>query len=144
MSLVTLIFMAYRFKDYNIINNRLLEDIQKQNLELKRSMENFKIDNKNSYNASKPAGNYYDTLDGLNHDKLREMLEEDTGWHGDLEEDDYSDNDSEDSFNSTRTDVTFNPDLLGPVSASRETTPTDHYDINKALEQIDSSLGKYY
>merc|ERR1719228_1454377 len=136
---LTLVVMAFRFKDYNLINNRLLEDIQKQNLELKRSMETFKIDNKNSYNQQKPGSGLYDTLDGLGHLKLKEMLEEDTGWHGD-EEDDFSDNDSDDSFNSTQTDRTFNPEDFSTAVGSRETTPTPFNDINLAMEDIDSRL----
>ena len=131
---------VFRFKDYNLINNRLLEDIQKQNLELKRSMETFKIDNKNSYNQQKPGSGYFDTLDGLGHLKLKEMLEEDTGWQGD-EEDDFSDNDSDDSFNSTQTDRTFNPEDFSTAVGSRETTPTPFNDINLAMEDIDSRLG---
>jgi len=136
---LTLVVMAFRFKDYNLINNRLLEDIQKQNLELKRSMETFKIDNKNSYNQQKPGSGLYDTLDGLGHLKLKEMLEEDTGWQGD-EEDDFSDNDSDDSFNSTQTDRTFNPEDFSTAVGSRETTPTPFNDINLAMEDIDSRL----
>ena len=37
LSFVTLVIMAIRFKDYNLINNKLLEDIQKQLRELKRA-----------------------------------------------------------------------------------------------------------
>merc|ERR1719154_798045 len=87
--------------DYNLINNKLLEDIQQQNPELKRSMETFKLDNKNSYNVDKP-GSPRDSLDGLAHLKLREMLDEDAGWQADREEDDFSDDEaSDDSYNST-------------------------------------------
>ena len=103
-------------------------------------METFKIDNKNSYNQQKPGSGLYDTLDGLGHLKLKEMLEEDTGWQGD-EEDDFSDNDSDDSFNSTQTDRTFNPEDFSTAVGSRETTPTPFNDINLAMEDIDSRLG---
>jgi hypothetical protein len=34
---------ALKFKDYNLINNTLLQEIKKQNLELKRSMETFQV-----------------------------------------------------------------------------------------------------
>ena len=37
LSFVTLVIMAIRFKDYNLINNKQLEDIQKQLRELKRA-----------------------------------------------------------------------------------------------------------
>merc|ERR1712098_211105 len=93
-------------------------------------METFKIDNKNSYNQQKPGSGYFDTLDGLGHLKLKEMLEEDTGWQGD-EEDDFSDDDSE---------GTFNPEDFSTAVGSRETTPTPFNDINLAMEDIDSRL----
>ena len=115
--------------------------IQKQNQDLRRSMESFQIDNKNSYDRSKFSGNPYNNIDGLDHDKLRKMLDEDTGYKGD-EDDDFSDNDSEDSFNSTRTDRTFNPEDFATAEGSRETTPTPRNDIDLATEVIDSRLGK--
>ena len=102
-------------------------------------MESFQIDNKNSYDRSKFSGNPYDNIDGLDHDKLRKMLDEDTGYKGD-EDDDFSDNDSEDSFNSTRTDRTFNPEDFATAEGSRETTPTPGNDIDLATEVIDSRL----
>jgi hypothetical protein len=34
---------ALKFKDYNKINNTLLQEIKKQNLELMRSMETFQV-----------------------------------------------------------------------------------------------------
>ena len=46
ISVIVLTFMAVRFKDYNVLNIRLLEEIKRQNLELKKSMENFQVDNK--------------------------------------------------------------------------------------------------
>ena len=82
LSFVTLIIMAIRSKakDYNRINNKLLEDIQKQNLELKRSMETFKLDIRNSFGIG-------DSLDGLTQLKLRKILDQDTAWEGDRMED---------------------------------------------------------
>ena len=138
---VTLVLTAIRFKDYNLINNKLLEDIQRQNLELKRYMETSKLENKNSYHQTKLAPGYYDTLDGLGQLKLREMLEEDAGWQGGDEDEEFSDNDSEDSFNSTRSDRTFNPEDFSTAAGSRETTPTPLNDINLALENLGNQLG---
>jgi len=138
VSFMTLMILAIRFKDYNLINNKLLEDIQKQNQELRRSMETFQLDNKNNY-KSKFSGNPYDNIDGIDHDKLRKMLDEDTGYKGD-EDEDFSDNDSDDSFNSTRTDRTFNPEDFATAEGSRETTPTPANDIDLATEVIDSRL----
>ena len=141
ISFITLVTMAIRFKDYNLINNKLLEDIQKQNLELKRSMETFKLDNKNSYNFGKP-GSPQDSLDGLAQHKLRELLEEDAGWQGDREEDDFSDEDSDDSYNSTFSRASERTLSFEAGSGSRETTPTPMNDINLAMEDIGSRLGE--
>jgi len=140
VSLITLVIMAIRFKDYNLINNKLLEDIQQQNLELKRSMETFKLDNKNSYNVGKP-GSPRDSLDGLAHLKLREMLDEDAGWQADREEDEFSDDeDSDDSYNSTFSRASERTLSFEAGSGSRETTPTPQNDINLAMEDIGSRL----
>jgi hypothetical protein len=43
---------ALKFKDYNLINNTLLQEIKKQNLELKRSMETFQV--RESYAGMEP------------------------------------------------------------------------------------------
>ena len=142
VSFITLVIMAIRFKDYNLINNKLLEDIQQQNLELKRSMETFKLDNKNSYNFDKP-GSPRDSLDGLAHLKLREMLDEDAGWQGDREEEEFSDDeDSDDSYNSTFSRASERTLNFEAGSGSRETTPTPQNDINLAMEDIGSRLGE--
>merc|ERR1712098_990517 len=55
------------------------------------------------------------------------------------EEDDFSDNDSDDSFNSTQTDRTFNPEDFSTTVGSRETTPTPFNDINLANYKDDIS-----
>ena len=34
---------AFMFKDYNVINNTLLQEIKKQNLDLKQSMQMFQV-----------------------------------------------------------------------------------------------------
>ena len=144
ISIVVLTVMAIRFKDLNLLNNCLLEDIKRQNFELKKSMENFQVGNKLSQNIPM---NSVDTLDG-HFIPLSYMLAEDTGFNGD--EEDFSDNDS-DSFNSTRTDTTFDPhgldlsfsdDQYGTAATSRETTPTNQVinTINMAMEALTSSL----
>ena len=71
ISYVTLVIMAIRFKDYNLINNKLLEDMQPGNLELNRSMETFKLDNRNSYMGGKPRspGDSLDELANLELEK---------------------------------------------------------------------------
>ena len=140
ISFLTLAVMAFRFKDYNMINNQLLEEIRRQNLDLKMSMENYQADTRNKYNR-RP---YVDSLDGHGHHQLppdiQAMLGEDTGYRGDEEEEEYSD--SDDSFNSTRSDRTFEAEDIsfGGAVGSRETTPTPENDINLAMEEINSSL----
>ena len=101
MAFMTVILMAARFKDYNKINNYLLEEIKNQNLELKSRMESFSLDQTDRGSKT----DYMETIEAL--------LAEDTGFDGD--EEDWAD-DSEDSCDSTRTDVTYRPD-------SRETSP---------------------
>merc|ERR550534_1870389 len=99
-------------------------------------METFKLDNRNSF----VAGNSFspgDSLDGLAHLKLREMLDEDAGWQGDREEDEYSDDDnSDDSYNSTFSRASERTLGFEAGSRSRETTPTPKNDINLAMEDI--------
>ena len=142
ISFLTLAVMAIRFKDYNMINNQLLEEIRRQNLDLKMSMENYQADTRNKYNMSRRP--YVDSLDGHGHHQLppdiQAMLGEDTGYRGDEEEEEYSD--SDDSFNSTRSDRTFEAEDIsfGGAVGSRETTPTPENDINLAMEEINSSL----
>ena len=43
LSVMLLTVFIIKFKDYNVINNSLLQEIKKQNLELKRSMETFQV-----------------------------------------------------------------------------------------------------
>jgi len=142
ISVVVLVVRTIRFKDLNLINNSLLEEIKRQNLEMKRSMENFQVSNKLPHNIAT-----VDTLDG-HFTPLSDMLAEDAGFIGD--EEDFSEEDS-DSFNSTRTDKTFNPsdpdgsfsdDLYGTAAPSRETTPTNQTKnpIDLAMDALSSRL----
>jgi hypothetical protein len=139
---IILAIIAIKFKDYNKINNTLLEEIKRQNLELKRSMETFQVGNKPPVPLNSFPGSV-DTLDGLL-SPLSQLLAEDTGFAGD--EENYSDEDS-DSFNSTKTDTTFNPgsrdqssdDEFGTAANSRDTTPVND-EIDAAMEALNSSL----
>ena len=56
------------------------------------------------------------------------MFDEDSGYKGD-EDEDFSDNDSDDSFNSTRTNRSFNPEDFAIIQGSRKTfaTPNKFY-----------------
>jgi len=102
MAFVTLTLIAARFKDYNRINNCLLEEIKKQNLDMRSRMESFNLDQ---------PDNRRNALLGVN---IEALLADDTGFDGD--EEDW-DEDSDDSGDSTRTDVTYRP-------GSRDTSPT--------------------
>jgi len=143
ISIAVLVVMAIRFKDLNLINNSLLEEIKKQNLDLKMSMQNFKVVANENQNIPK-AG--VDTLDSY-FTPLSNMLAEDTGFNGD--EEDFSDD--SDSFDSNKTDMTFNPysldstlsdDQYRTAAASRETTPTNQTinTIDKAMQVLTSSF----
>merc|ERR1719470_712901 len=146
ISFVVLANMAIRFKDLNLINNSLLEEIKRQNLDLKMSMENFQAVSKSSQDT--PRGHEgVDTLDS-HFTPLSDMLAEDTGFNGD--EEDFSDTDS-DSFDSNETDRTFDPhrfdtslsdDQYGTAATTRETTPTNltMNTIDKAMEALTSTL----
>jgi len=146
---VVLAVVAVRFKDYNKINNQLLEEIRRQNLELKQNMESFQVSGRSRAGA--------DTLDGAALEgsrasltsHLNQLLAEDTGFVGD--EEDFSE-DEEDSFNlsslSQATDVSFRPgsretsfddDDFGTARTSRETTPVNE-EIDSALEALSSCL----
>jgi len=142
ISILILVVMTIKFRDLNLINNCLLEEIKRQNQELKRSMETFQVDKKMSHDT-RPS---VDTLDG-HFVPLSDMWAEDTGY---IDEEDISDDDS-DSFNSTRTDRTFDPsnhdashsdDDYGTAKNSRETTPTNQVmnTIDMAMEALNSSL----
>ena len=146
---IVLAVVAVRFKDYNRINNQLLEEIRRQNLELKQNMESFQVSGRSR------AGR--DALDGAASESsmasltshLHQLLAEDTGFVGD--EEDFSE-DEEDSFNlsslSQATDVSFRPgsretsfddDDFGTARTSRETTPVNE-EIDSALEALSSCL----
>merc|ERR1719470_563602 len=148
ISIVILVVMTIRFKDLNLVNNCLLEEIKRQNLELKSSMESFQVGNRMARNIQT-----FDTLDSPHSHSatLAHMLAEDTGFVGD-EEDFSDDDDDSDSFNSTRTDLTFDPSSLNnsaydeyrTANTSRDPTPTPTNKginpINLTMEALNSSL----
>jgi len=98
---------VFIYKDYNMINNTLLQEIKKQNLELKQSMQMFQVRNRYQF-----QGGGGDVLDGSvpSYDAaISVLLSEETGFRGDEEiEEQFSDSD-DDSYNSTKTDVSFDP-----------------------------------
>ena len=50
-------------------------------------MKTFQLENNNSYNRSKLSGNSYDNIDSLDHDKFKKMIDKDTSYKGDEDED---------------------------------------------------------
>ena len=142
ISIMVLAVVAIRFKDFNLLDNCLLEEIKRENLELKNSMESFQVGNKMSQNIPTKS---VETLDG-HFIPLSDMLAEDTGFNGDKE--DFSD-----SFNYTRIGRTFDPHGVafsfsndqyeyGTAATSRETSTTNQVmnTIEMAMEALTSSL----
>ena len=150
MSIVVLAVISYMFKDYNKINNQLLEEIRRQNLELKRNMESFQVEGRlrTSGQDSLDTGGNSTTFASLS-SHLDQLLAEDTGFVGD-EEDSDSDEDDEESLNTTgRSDVSYIPSRdisysddedFGTAQASRETTPVNDEVINPLLIGLSVSI----
>jgi len=150
VSIIVLAVIAYMFKDYNKINNHLLEEIRRQNMELKRNMESFQVDGRlrSSSQDSVDLGNNTTTLSSLS-SHLNQLLAEDTGFVGDEEDFDEDDEDEEDSLNvSGRSDVSYRPSRdvsysddedFGTAHGSRETTPVNH-ELDTAMEALSSCL----
>ena len=138
ISIIVLAVIAYMFKDYNKINNHLLEEIRRQNMELKRNMESFQVDgmlrSSSQDSVDHLGGNNSTTLSSLS-SHLNQLLAEDTGFVGDEEDFDEDDEDLEDSLNiSGRSDVSYRPSRdvsysededFGTAHGSRETTPVN-------------------
>ena len=98
ISIAVLTSMSIRFKDSNLINNSLLEEIKWQNLELKITMENFQAGSKTSQDIPRGHHDGVDTLDGNHFTPMSDMLAEYTGCNGD--EEGFSD-----SFDANKTDI---------------------------------------
>ena len=43
LSVLLLVVTALRYKDYTLLNNSLLEDIRRQNMEMRRTMEDLQV-----------------------------------------------------------------------------------------------------
>merc|ERR1719210_2874073 len=101
---VILSYFAYVFEDYNVMNNKLLQDIQRQNFELRKSLDALQISHyQNSSLTSQP--NFYRNGDHL-HTFSDIDVTDDT--RKDVKHDNDSDSDDSTlSFNSTKTDRTW-------------------------------------
>jgi len=134
---------VFIYKDYNLINNTLLQEIKKQNLELKQSMQMFQVRNRFQFDGRGDG----DVIDGSvpSYDAaLSVLLSEDTGFRGDEEiEEQFSD--SDDSYNSTKTDVSFDPgdwsdDEFETAANSRDNSDGNITPTNDLLDTAVSSL----
>ncbi len=98
-------FVAYNYVDYNKVNNRLLEDIRKQNADLKRDMERIQLGYKtNNYSAA-----VKDVHDGSEFSE-KALVDPITGGkddEGELGGDESSDDDDTLSFDSMMSDRTW-------------------------------------
>ena len=124
LALVSLV--AARYRDYNKINNSLLQEIRRQNLEMRSRMESFSSLDQADHGNPHSRRNY---VLGAN---IEALLAEDTGFDGD--EEDWEE-DSDDSADSTRTDVTYRPSRETSPSESVIQTPTKYQsqrDYNKS------------
>ena len=139
-------FIAYNFVDYNRVNNKLLEDIRKQNADLKMKMEMMQVDNRNKHyrstNDVRPPPSAFDHLDG------HELKANETDA-GNLPDSDNSsdDDDSTLSFNSTQTDHTWreadfnNEEELSVISEDDEDGPDiEPDDLKYLIASQNSSL----
>ena len=108
LGLMLVALVAARYRDYNKMNNSLLQEIRRQNLEMRSRMESFSNLDQADY------GNSHSRRNDIFGGNIEALLSEDTGFDGD--EEDWEE-DSDDSADSTRTDVTYKP--------SRETSPSE-------------------
>ena len=105
VAVIILSYFAYMFKDYNVMNNKLLQDIQQQNMELKKSLAALQISQQNTSTLSQSTSfSVENSLQAFNGKDVTDydtkiILNEDSG---------DSDTDSSTlSFNSTHTDRTW-------------------------------------
>ena len=101
---IILSYFAYVFEDYNVMNNKLLQDIQRQNFELRKSLDALQISHyQNSSLTSQP--NLYRNGDHLHTFSDIDVTDDTTK---DVRHDNDSDSDDSTlSFNSTKTDRTW-------------------------------------
>ncbi len=104
-------YFAYTFVDYDKVNNKLLEDIYRQNADLKHKMEMVQLTSKS--HKEDPPRNRLDLIDGMKD----VMVVSDSGVVAD--DDDSSSDDDTCSFNSTQTDRTW------LATADQEKFPSD-------------------
>jgi len=139
LCMLVLSVYAFMFKDYNVINNTLLQEIKKQNLDLKQSMQMFQVGNRQ--HSRGPGADMLDGPSPLFSSSISALLAEDTGFQGDEEEDDddFSDDDS-DSFNSTRTDATWSGNWSDDEFDTAENSREQSGNVTPTNKEIDSAM----
>ncbi len=115
---VVTFFCAYKFVDYDKVNNRLLEDIRKQNADLKQEMKLFQLSSSHTRNDSTLSK--FDLTDGMKNLDPYTGLEQIGIDTGELADDSDSDNDSTLSFDSTQTDRTWMNNTVNPEDEDEE------------------------
>eukprot|EP00096_Caligus_rogercresseyi_P011364 TRINITY_DN4448_c0_g1_i1.p1 TRINITY_DN4448_c0_g1~~TRINITY_DN4448_c0_g1_i1.p1 ORF type:complete len:545 (+),score=157.85 TRINITY_DN4448_c0_g1_i1:174-1808(+) len=125
LCLLTLFYFALKFKDYNKINNKLLEDIQKQNLELRQLMESHRLDLTQSSSETK--------LPSLQSHEFSSCHTRDC-FDDEEDQEDNADTSSLDSFTSFATDRTFN------ASKAIDFSDSDTACEDEVLESGDENL----
>ena len=121
---VILSYFAYVFEDYNVMNNKLLQDIQRQNLELRKSLDALQLSHYQNSALSQSSflrmGEHQHTFSDV------DVTDDTTRVNEDI-----NDSDSDDttlSFNSTQTDRTW--------MAEADTTINDNYSDESCDESI--------
>jgi len=120
-SVFVLLFKALTFKDYNVINYELLQDIRKQNADLCQAVQLMKTFNTTNNDV---------TDVGIN-DNLED----------DFADDEVSDDEDNLSFDSNITDATWKIDLSDDENenfASLDTTPTNNNDFKDTIPIVDN------
>jgi len=97
-----------KYKDYNVMNNHLLQEIKNQNLELKRSMEIFQVKSRNNLYFGRDMVDGPGTHTFPTNSITATLTADDASIFQNVEDELYT-TDTDDSFDSSQTDKTFSP-----------------------------------
>ena len=132
-----LTYFAYTFKDYNVMNNKLLHDIQRQNIELRKSLDTLQIiQQQNSFisqSSYSKLSNSHQTLS--DHDVTDNIATPQSQEDTEISDSD----DSTLSFNSTRTDQTWKVGVDENLNADTSDESCDDYDSFYGDDIIDDN-----
>ena len=126
---IILSYFAYVFADYNVMNNKLLQDIQRQNLELRKSLDALQISHYQSASMSQSSlytmgenQQTYSTID----------VTDDTTKSIEIDENNSDSGDSTLSFNSTQTDRTW---MVEADTAINNISSDDSFDEDSLYDE---------